>query len=603
MGQPDDEAGPYVNDRVFASTHASSSKNTDPFVDRRRAKSPSKEADSDETWLSWPPPESAYFEFFDASTKSMEGNGQIDNPLNFEDGHHIIMLVLEECALASTNLQDFLALNIEDDESVSENMEAVTRYESCKLLRKHVLRYIVHMDSEQWVRRLGHANDLLATALTVFEDLERRYGLENAPSGELHMKTTIFDTGKAIPVPLSPITAITYAVQLHGGEPAFEARQLENTSPLRGFRNQLRNAGRGITRSISQPFRRLASIGTTNRAATPPCVPISVTIPGTHLVKNGSPPVSPSPLQQIVSRPSFSNETAPSPPPLFQDAQVDGSGEDRLQQLSATFPKKLQDLPFSKDGTTTYSGAYLDRHLGAFEYSDYGLNAPTSEGVARDAASLRTIIYSGDKIDKICAERSCQKEDYIESVAAGQESSSLQHLLDGPDERSRRGQYGPPLSSQNDQASLLPSLPTVQHSQIPSTPSELRYYVHRSGDLPALSQNSQHSQRNPHSHYRPAANSTPKISNTTRLPSTTYRIPPAKDKREQYANAVASTVQEYRRHKRNPTDPSVMPKLKPVNSAPVPMVHSPTALEPVKFSPPSRVNSKSRPLASQRVDL
>ena len=56
---------------------------------------------------------------------------------------------------------------------VSEHSETVNRFETCKALRRQVLRYIHHVESEQWLGSLINANDGLVEALMAFEILDK----------------------------------------------------------------------------------------------------------------------------------------------------------------------------------------------------------------------------------------------------------------------------------------------------------------------------------------------------------------------------------------------------------------------------------------------
>lgn len=60
-----------------------------------------------------------------------------------------------------------------EDKRVSEDPEAVKQFETCKLLRRQILRYIVHVESEQWLGGLIHANEELVNALRTFEVLDK----------------------------------------------------------------------------------------------------------------------------------------------------------------------------------------------------------------------------------------------------------------------------------------------------------------------------------------------------------------------------------------------------------------------------------------------
>jgi hypothetical protein len=76
-------------------------------------------------------------------------------------------------SIASTNLLNGLQLVNRERERVSENPEVVRRFQACKKLRKEILRYIQHVESDEWIGSLVNANDELVKALTAYEIMDR----------------------------------------------------------------------------------------------------------------------------------------------------------------------------------------------------------------------------------------------------------------------------------------------------------------------------------------------------------------------------------------------------------------------------------------------
>lgn len=76
-------------------------------------------------------------------------------------------------SMASTNLLNGLQLVNRERERVSENEEVVRRFQACKKLRKEILRYIQHVESDEWIGSLVNANDELVKALTAYEIMDR----------------------------------------------------------------------------------------------------------------------------------------------------------------------------------------------------------------------------------------------------------------------------------------------------------------------------------------------------------------------------------------------------------------------------------------------
>lgn len=75
--------------------------------------------------------------------------------------------------MASINLLNGLQLVNRENERVSENQEVLRRFQLCKKLRKEILRYIQHVESDEWIGSLVNANDELVKALTAYEIMDR----------------------------------------------------------------------------------------------------------------------------------------------------------------------------------------------------------------------------------------------------------------------------------------------------------------------------------------------------------------------------------------------------------------------------------------------
>ena len=80
---------------------------------------------------------------------------------------------IAQASIASTNLLNGLQLINRETERVSENQEVVRRFEACKILRRRILYYIQHVESDQWIGSLVNANDELVKALTAYEITDR----------------------------------------------------------------------------------------------------------------------------------------------------------------------------------------------------------------------------------------------------------------------------------------------------------------------------------------------------------------------------------------------------------------------------------------------
>ncbi len=94
-------------------------------------------------------------------------------PFNLEKEKPQLLQTLASTSVASTNLINALKLTNRENMRVSENPEVMQRFEACKVLRRQILRYIQHVESEQYLGSLIHANEELVNALMTFEVLDK----------------------------------------------------------------------------------------------------------------------------------------------------------------------------------------------------------------------------------------------------------------------------------------------------------------------------------------------------------------------------------------------------------------------------------------------
>ena len=92
---------------------------------------------------------------------------------NIEKEKPQILQSIASASIASTNLMNALKLIDREHKRVSEDPETQNRFEVCKGLRRQILRYIQHIESEQWLGSLIQANDNLVEALMAFEVLDK----------------------------------------------------------------------------------------------------------------------------------------------------------------------------------------------------------------------------------------------------------------------------------------------------------------------------------------------------------------------------------------------------------------------------------------------
>ena len=92
---------------------------------------------------------------------------------NLEKEKPQLLQTIASSSVASTNLMNALKLLNREKLRVSEHEETVNRFETCKALRRQILRYIQHVESEQWLGSLINANDSLVEALMAYEILDK----------------------------------------------------------------------------------------------------------------------------------------------------------------------------------------------------------------------------------------------------------------------------------------------------------------------------------------------------------------------------------------------------------------------------------------------
>ncbi|KAI9847460.1 MAG: putative actin patch assembly and actin polymerization protein [Sclerophora amabilis] len=105
--------------------------------------------------------------------KSSKKDKRRGKPFNLEKEKPQLMETIASASLASINLMNALKLINRENMRVSEDPEVTKRFEACKTLRRQVLRYIQHVESENWLGSLIHANDELVNALMAYEVLDQ----------------------------------------------------------------------------------------------------------------------------------------------------------------------------------------------------------------------------------------------------------------------------------------------------------------------------------------------------------------------------------------------------------------------------------------------
>lgn len=96
-----------------------------------------------------------------------------NKPFNLSREKENMTNAIAQSSIASTNLLNGLQLINRETERVSDNQEVYRRFETCKNLRRQILHYIQHVESDQWIGSLVNANDELIKALTAYEILDK----------------------------------------------------------------------------------------------------------------------------------------------------------------------------------------------------------------------------------------------------------------------------------------------------------------------------------------------------------------------------------------------------------------------------------------------
>ena len=130
-------------------------------------------------------------------SKSSNKKSKPPKPFNLEREKPQILQTIASSSIASTNLMNSLKLINRESKRVSDDPETVKRFETCKLLRRQVLRYIQYVESEQWLGSLIHANEGLVEALMAFEVLDKDLEDDSDSDAESEDEVNEWDSDEA----------------------------------------------------------------------------------------------------------------------------------------------------------------------------------------------------------------------------------------------------------------------------------------------------------------------------------------------------------------------------------------------------------------------
>ncbi|RMZ80906.1 hypothetical protein DV737_g2766, partial [Chaetothyriales sp. CBS 132003] len=105
------------------------------------------------------------------SKKAAKNKGRV--LFNLDREKPAILQSIAASSVASTNLLNGLKLVNRETTSVSSEPEVMKRFETCKQLRRQILRYIQYVETDELLGGLIHANEELVEALMAFEVLDK----------------------------------------------------------------------------------------------------------------------------------------------------------------------------------------------------------------------------------------------------------------------------------------------------------------------------------------------------------------------------------------------------------------------------------------------
>lgn len=107
------------------------------------------------------------------SKKDKKSKNAKSSTFNLEREKPAILQSIASSSVASTNLNNALKLVNRETSRVSADGEVLRRFETCKQLRRQILRYIQYVETDEFLGGLIHANEELVAALMSFEVLDK----------------------------------------------------------------------------------------------------------------------------------------------------------------------------------------------------------------------------------------------------------------------------------------------------------------------------------------------------------------------------------------------------------------------------------------------
>ena len=124
-------------------------------------------------------------------SKTKKKEKKVRGTFNLEREKPEMLQTLASSSVASTNLLNALKHVNRETHRVSEDAEAISRFETCKQLRRQILRYIQHVESEEYLGSLIHANEELVSALMAFEVLDKSVDYDSDSEEDIISRFTV----------------------------------------------------------------------------------------------------------------------------------------------------------------------------------------------------------------------------------------------------------------------------------------------------------------------------------------------------------------------------------------------------------------------------
>ncbi|KAK8023027.1 Protein lsb5 [Apiospora marii] len=210
--------------KVIRETEQDPFRDSEDEQDQRAKASPAPQASSSQAPVSFPQPTATVQSFSHVKSNSKSGSSFFSSssskdkkkdkdkakrkPFNLEAEKPAIKGAIADSSIATTNLNNAMQSINREKERISDNALALERFEACKKLRRKILRYIHHVNDEEYLGGLLHANDELVMALMTFEQLDRSIDADSDSEDDMaeqaHLYRMATEKGKAPMSPTSP---------------------------------------------------------------------------------------------------------------------------------------------------------------------------------------------------------------------------------------------------------------------------------------------------------------------------------------------------------------------------------------------------------------